>query len=114
MLKLSKQQIEALSYKIIEELQAPSKEANDKVMKSEEYKTFESSDEDCKALKRIGETYGLDLSNTIRNVKRMVFDDKFQKVPYFSKENIEREITLQTIDTEDVASLIEKVSQKFK
>lgn len=115
MIKLTNQQIAALTSKIYSDLAQPIREHNKSILNSEEYKNFESTNNDCIILDEIKNKYNLaDYNFDIikSQIKNEYFKDKMQS-NNISKPNIEQEVVLATIESEDLQTLIEIVSKKF-
>ena len=117
-IKLSNAQACALASKIKEEINAPTKEHNNNILKSDEYVNFFTTNEDCKALTRIqshleekNHYWCKELKNIIRSE---AFKEQFKTTAYISSDLVLNEIHLATIDAADLSSLIEAVSSKFK
>ena len=122
-MKLSNKQIVALTDKIISELEAPYRKYNKDIENSSEYINFISENKDCKELFKIASKYSTNSNSccsvmgyikTAQNlIKTEYFKDKFLKYPRFSHSNIENEITLATIECDNLDSLIESIKSKF-
>lgn len=120
-IKLSNQQVLALAGKIKEKLVAikvtPIIEANDSIYTSDEYKNFETWNEDCITLKNLEKKYDLDSYNIDRacnNIRREFFKSQIQSVPSISTDAIIQEIHLATIEASDLNSMIEAITEKLK
>lgn len=115
MIKLSNQQVLALVSKIKNELSAPIKEHNQKIFDSEEYKNFITTNEDCILYKSLSQKYKFDyLESRLETIRKTHFKDSLRDLPYIPDRDIENEIILATIDSENLQSLIKSVSEKFK
>lgn len=115
MIKLTNQQVAALSSKIYDDLIQPIREHNKLILNSKEYENFESTNNDCIILDEIKNKYNLDnynFNNIKSQIKNKYFKDKLQSYN-ITKSDIEQEIVLATIESKDLQSLIEIVSQKF-
>lgn len=114
-IKLSNLQISALAHKIKEEIAAPIKEHNEKIVNSEEYKNFFETNEDCIAFKALSDKYDFNYPGSdISKIRSFYFKPLLIAEKHIRQEDIEREIILATIDTADIDSLVAKVSEKFK
>lgn len=115
MIKLSNQQIAALTNKIIEELTAPINEHNQKVYDSQEYKNFYDTDTDCLLYKQLDAKYNLNYPDSdLRKIRQSAFKHQLKSTDHISRYQIESEIVLATIDASDLQTLIETVSKKFQ
>lgn len=123
-MKLSNKQIEALANKIISELKAPYLKHIKDIENSSEYINFISENKDCKELSKIASKYSTDSTDSYYSVagfiksaqnliKTEYFKDKFLEVPRFNHSDIENEITLATIECDNLDSLIESIKFKF-
>ena len=115
MIKLTNQQISALTSKIYNDLEQPILEYNKLILNSKEYKNFESTNNDCIILDEIKNKYNFDdyhFDNIKSQIKNKYFEDKIQS-NNIRKSDIEQEIVLATIESENLQTLIKIVSQKF-
>jgi len=119
-MKLSNAQVAALANKIVchyrETVVAPLVKKNEEIKKSDEYVNFEKNDPDCKIISELIKKYdtasykGNDL---IAAIKTKFFESRLEKINVISCDFVEQEIHLQTIDSNDLETLIAKVSAKF-
>lgn len=122
-MKLSNKQIEALANKIISELEAPYLKYNKDIENSSEYINFTSENKDCKELFKIASKYSTDYDSCysvvgfIKSAQSLIkteyFKDKFLKIPRLNLSDVENEITLATIECDNLDSLIESIKSKF-
>ena len=115
MIKLSNQQIAAIVKKIKQDIYAPSKEHNEKIRSSKEYMEFFDTDVDCKLFIDLHKKYDLNYSTyDLNQIRNNTFKDQFMSIPTITDSEIETEVVLATIDANDLETLIQTVSKKFK
>lgn len=111
-LKLTKEQLNALTRKIITEVFEPINTYNNELLKSIEYKEFTQFDSTCCDIMAITKRWNIDdyhakqLCNEIRAVK---FKERFKKSPNINESKVYDMLILKQIDCTDLHELIESV-----
>ena len=116
-LKLNKVQMEALARKISTEIKAEAIANNKAITDSEEYKKFCEVDKECLLVKELFDKYHFDVyyCNAILNrIKSCNFENRLIAVPSVHEEEILDDIIIETIECDDLDTLIKKITQKYK
>lgn len=119
-MKLNNTQIDALASKIKDELElkynSSINKANDKIKESDAYSNFINTNKDCLEIKKIFLKYKLDgyYEERIYNgIKNKVFSEKLQTKKDFNWSTIRNSIILNTIECDNLDSIIEKIKKEF-
>lgn len=116
-MKLSKQQVEAIAFKIKENIVDPINKHNSEIRNSVEYIDFENSNEDCLKLKALLANYDVNhyMNQIIIKIKNDYFKHKFLSVPNFGRNdcNITNDIILEAIEYDNLDELINNISKKY-
>ena len=119
-MKLDKQQIDALASKIKSELDiqfnTTIKEHNDKINESNEYINFETENKIALKFKQLFDDNNIDgyyCRQIISELKDKYFKKKYQKEKSFDYYQIKNSIILNTIECDNLDSIIEKIKKEF-
>ena len=117
-LKLTKDQRHALANKIAKEIKQPAIDFNKELKDSYEYKTFLDNNEDYIIASSLNIKYkniftDYNLSRLGKRILEEEFNDRLMKVSNVSTDSIENDIILETIECDNLESLITKIKDKY-
>lgn len=120
-MKLNNVQLDALTSKIVkeldEEINGEAKNFNDNLNKSTEYIDFDKDNDDIKTIISIKKKYKLDpyhIDTVMRQIKSTHFNKKLKQIKYIDYSTIKQSIILSTIELENIDEIISKIKAEFK